>query len=139
MARPPDRAKRDRRTSFKVRAIHNPVSFGLNYRDLSRDGSLMRPERIYYVYILASGPSGTLYTGMTNNLARRVYEHREGLVAGFIRRYGVKRLVYFETFATATDAIRRENRIKKYPRAWKLNLIAQMNPEWRDLAETLNG
>jgi len=72
----------------------------------------MRPERIYYVYILASGPSGTLYTGMTNDLARRVWEHRESLVEGFTKRYGVKQLVYFETFATAPDAIHRENRIK---------------------------
>jgi len=122
-----------------MRAIHNPVSSGLNYCGLGRDSSPMRQERTYYVYILASGPSGTLYTGMTNDLARRVYEHREGLVEGFTKRYGVKRLVYFETFAIAADAIRRENRIKKYPRAWKLNLIAQMNSEWRDLAETLNG
>ena len=99
----------------------------------------MRAERIYYVYILASGPSGTLYTGMTNNLSRRIWEHREGLVEGFTKRYGVKRLVYFEMFATAADAIRRENRIKKYPRAWKLNLISQQNPDWLDLAETLNG
>jgi len=122
-----------------MQAIHNPVASGLNYRGLSRDSSPMPQERTYYIYILASGPSGTLYTGMTNNLARRVYEHREGLVEGFTKRYGVKRLVYFETFATAADAIGRENRIKKYSRAWKLNLIARMNPEWRDLAETLNG
>ena len=99
----------------------------------------MRRERTYYIYIMASGPSGTLYTGMTNDLARRVYEHREGLVEGFTKRYGVKRLVYYETFPTAFDAIQRENRIKKYPRAWKLNLIARVNPDWRDLAERLNG
>lgn len=99
----------------------------------------MRPERIYYVYIMASGISGTLYVGVTNNLARRACEHREGLIEGFTKKYGVKRLVYFETFATAADAIHREKRIKKYPRAWKLNLISRMNSEWRDLAETLNG
>ena len=87
---------------------------------------------------MASGPSGTLYTGMTNDLSRRVYEHREGLVAGFTKKYGVKRLVFFEVFATAADAIHREKRIKKYPRAWKLNLIAQQNSAWCDLAETLN-
>jgi putative endonuclease len=109
-----------------VRAIHNPVA------------EAMRQERGYYVYIMASGPSGTLYTGVTNDLSRRVYEHREGLVPGFTKRYGVKVLVYFETFPTAADAIRREKRIKKYPRAWKLNLIAQQNSAWRDLAETLN-
>jgi putative endonuclease len=87
---------------------------------------------------MASGPSGTLYTGMTNDLARRAGEHREGLVPGFTKSYGVKMLVYFEEFATAADAIHREKRIKKYPRAWKLNLVARMNPEWRDLAEMWN-
>ena len=99
----------------------------------------MRPERVYYIYILASGISGTPYIGMTNNLSRRVWEHREGLVEGFTKRYGVKRLVYYETFPTATSAIRRETRIKKYPRSWKLNLISRMNPDWHDLAEMLNG
>jgi putative endonuclease len=99
----------------------------------------MRRERIYYVYIMASGISGTLYVGVTNDLSRRAFEHREGLAEGFTRRYGVKRLVYFETFPTAVDAIHREKRIKKYPRAWKLNLISGQNPDWRDLAETLNG
>jgi putative endonuclease len=137
MARPPDRAKRDRRTSFKVRAIHNPVSFGLNYRDLSRDSSPMRPGRTYYVYILASEPNGTLYTGVTNNLSRRMFEHREGLVEGFTTKYSVKTLVYFETFPTAADAIHREKRIKKYPRAWKINLILSHNPSWQDLTAGL--
>jgi putative endonuclease len=98
----------------------------------------MRQERVYYVYIMASGPSGTLYTGMTNDLGRRVYEHRDGLVPRFTKNYGVKQLVYFEKFATAADAIHREKRIKKYPRAWELNLIARMNPDWRDLVETWN-
>jgi putative endonuclease len=105
---------------------------------MTRVQHVMWQERVYYVYIMASGPSGTLYTGMTNDLGRRVSEHREGLVAGFTAKYGVKRLAYFETFATAADAIHREKRIKKYPRAWKLNLIAGMNPDWRDLAETWN-
>ena len=98
----------------------------------------MRPERIYYVYILASEPNGTLYIGMTNNLSRRVFEHREGLVEGFTKTHNVKTLVYFEMFPTAADAIHREKRLKKYPRAWKINLILARNPGWRDLAETLN-
>jgi len=98
----------------------------------------MRSPRIYYVYILASGPNGTLYTGMTNDLSRRVHEHREGLVEGFTKKYGVKRLVLFEEFSTAADAIHREKLIKKYPRAWKINLILEKNPDWRDLAEALN-
>jgi putative endonuclease len=99
----------------------------------------MRPERIFTVYILASEPNGTLYTGMTNDLGRRIHEHREDLVEGFTKRYGVKRLVYFEQFPTAADAIHREKRIKKYPRAWKINLILEQNPDWRDLADGLNG
>ncbi len=97
----------------------------------------MRPERFYYVYILASAPNGTLYIGMTNDLSRRVWEHREGLIEGFTKTHGVKTLVYFETFPTAFDAIHRESRLKKYPRAWKINLILGHNPGWNDLAETL--
>ncbi len=99
----------------------------------------MRQARVYYIYILASGPDGTLYTGMTNNLSRRVFEHREGLLDGFTKKYGVKRLVYYEEFPTAADAIHREKRIKKYSRAWKINLILAQNPQWLDLAEGLNG
>jgi putative endonuclease len=98
----------------------------------------MPAARTYYVYILASGPNGTLYTGMTNNLNRRVFEHRESLIDGFSKRYAVKRLVHFEEFPTAADAIHREKRIKKHPRVWKINLILARNPDWRDLAETLN-
>jgi len=97
----------------------------------------MRPERVYYVYILASAPNGTLYVGMTNDLARRMYEHREGLIDGFTKTYGVKTLVHYELFPTAADAIRRETRLKKYSRAWKINLILSRNPGWDDLAGTL--
>ena len=98
----------------------------------------MRPERIYYVYLLASAPNGTLYIGITNDLSRRMSEHRQGLVEGFTRTYNVKTLVYFETFPTAADAIHREKRLKKYSRAWKINLILSRNPGWCDLTETLN-
>jgi len=97
----------------------------------------MRRQRRYYVYIMASGPHGTLYVGVTSDIGRRAYEHREGLIEGFTKKYGVKRLVYFEEFPTAIDAIRREKRIKKYFRAWKINLILAANPEWEDLAEKL--
>ena len=97
----------------------------------------MRPERIYCVYLLASAPNGTLYIGVTNDLARRMFEHRESLIEGFTKKYGVTHLVYFETFPTAADAIHREKRIKKYPRAWKINLILSRNPGWCDLTETL--
>jgi putative endonuclease len=120
-----------------VRAIHGHDSLAPSCA--APQQSRMREARQYYIYIMASGPNGTLYTGMTNDLSRRVYEHREKLVEGFTKRYGVKRLVYFEVFPTAPDAIRRETRIKKYSRAWKVNLIRAQNPAWRDLAETLNG
>jgi putative endonuclease len=93
--------------------------------------------KTYYVYILASKRNGTLYIGVTNDLARRVMEHREGLVPGFTKKYGVKTLVYYETFDDINAAIHRETRLKKYKREWKINLIQQHNVEWRDLTETL--
>ena len=92
-----------------------------------------------WVYILASGAGGTLYVGVTNNLVRRVYEHRNGLVPGFTKRYGVKRLVYFEEHATAPLAIQREKNIKHWPREWKIDLIVSMNPDWRDLYDEIAG
>jgi putative endonuclease len=92
-----------------------------------------RVDRTYWVYILASRPRGTLYVGMTNDLVRRVYLHREGLVPGFTKQYGVKLLVYYEQHATALAAIQREKNIKHWSRAWKVDLITSMNPEWYDL------
>ncbi|PZQ11579.1 MAG: excinuclease ABC subunit C [Ancylobacter novellus] len=86
-----------------------------------------------WVYILASGPGGTLYVGVTNDIVRRVFEHRSGAVAGFTKRYGVKDLVYFERHETITGAIQREKNIKHWPREWKIDLIVAMNPNWRDL------
>ncbi len=94
-------------------------------------------NRQYYVYILASKPNGTLYIGVTNNLARRVWEHKQGLVEGFTKRYGVHRLVYTETFERPSDAIARERRLKKSNRAWKIRLIESVNPGWNDLSATL--
>ena len=91
----------------------------------------------YWVYILASKPGGTLYTGVTNDLVRRAYEHREGLVRGFTQRYGVKTLVYFEQHDTAPGAIQREKNIKHWPREWKIDLIVGMNPVWRDLYDEI--
>ena len=85
----------------------------------------------FWVYILASRPRGTLYVGITNDLIRRVYEHRE--VEGFTKRYGVKMLVYYEQHATAIAATQREKNIKHWPRKWKIDLICSMNPDWRDL------
>ncbi len=92
----------------------------------------------FFVYILASRKNGTLYTGMTNDIARRAWEHRTGAVDGFTKRHSVKRLVYVEELATARDAIRREKTIKGWPRQWKINAIEQDNPEWFDLTRRLN-
>ena len=90
-------------------------------------------ERVYYVYILASRIGGTLYIGVTGNLVRRVYQHREKLMRGFTERYGVTRLVYFEQFGEIGQAIRREKQLKKWNRAWKVRLIEEKNPNWDDL------
>jgi putative endonuclease len=90
-----------------------------------------------WIYILTNRPNGTLYVGVTADLARRVYEHREGLVEGFTKRYGLKRLVYVERHDDIRDAIRREKNIKNWRRAWKVRLILANNPDWRDLYETL--
>ena len=82
----------------------------------------------YWVYILANKPGGTLYIGVTNNLVRRVYEHREGLADGFTKRYGIKTLVYFESLETIAAALQREKNIKHWSREWKIDLIAASNP-----------
>jgi putative endonuclease len=90
-------------------------------------------ERTYWVYILASRLGGTLYIGVTNDLVRRVYEHRMGLAEGFTKKYRVHRLVYFEPYGDVEEAIRREKRLKKWNRAWKIRLIEEHNPNWDDL------
>ena len=86
------------------------------------------------VYILASKPYGTLYIGVTSNLAGRVEAHRIGLVDGFTKEHAVSTLVYFEVHAGMYEAIQREKRLKKWNRAWKIRLIEEKNPEWRDLS-----
>ena len=91
------------------------------------------PDRSYYVYLMASRRNGTLYVGVTGDLPKRVYEHREGLIPGFTQRYGVKLLVWYEQSASVTAAIEREKQIKKWNRAWKLALIEHSNPNWMDL------
>jgi putative endonuclease len=88
----------------------------------------------YYVYIMTS-PSGTLYTGMTNNLQRRVYEHKNKLIDGFTKKYNVTRLVYYELYHDVRDAIAREKQIKSWRRSKKIALIKSLNPTWRDLYE----
>ena len=97
----------------------------------------MNKQRHYYVYILATKIGGTLYIGVTNDIARRYQEHRDGLVDGFTKRYNVKCLVYVEAYPTVLDAIAREKRLKKYPRQWKINLIMANNPRWDDVSEGL--
>ena len=91
-------------------------------------------EKRFWVYILASKPWGTLYVGVTSDLEARVYQHKNGLLEGFTKKYGVKSLVYFEEFGEAGFAIHREKRLKKWPRVWKINLIRTDNPDWNDLA-----
>ena len=95
------------------------------------------PSKQPAVYILASRERGTLYVGVTGWLKQRIHEHREGLVEGFTRKYGIKRLVWFELHADFPSAIQRETQLKKWKRAWKLELIEQGNPGWRDLWEDL--
>ena len=89
-----------------------------------------------HVYILASKRNGTLYIGVTNNLPARIYAHREGRGSTFTRKYGVKLLVWYETYDMVTDAIQRETSLKRWPRKWKLELIEKTNPEWDDLYES---
>ena len=93
----------------------------------------MGRERNYWVYIVASGLGGTLYIGVTNDLIRRVYEHKSKVAEGFTRKYDVDRLVYFEAFDDIENSIRREKRLKKWNRAWKIRLIEETNPNWADL------
>ncbi len=83
-----------------------------------------------WVYIMTNRPNGVLYTGVTSDIGRRAYEHREGLVPGFTKRYGLKRLVYMEFHERIADAIQRESNIKHWPRAWKARLILEANPGW---------
>lgn len=94
-------------------------------------------ERQYYVYILASKINGTLYTGVTSNLVQRIYQHKEGLIEGFTKKYKVHYLVYYEIHSNINEAIIREKRIKKWNRQWKINLIEQHNPKWLDLDKSL--
>ena len=95
--------------------------------------------RIPCVYILASKPNGTLYVGVTSDLPKRVWEHRQGIVNGFSKQYGVKTPVYYEVHENMESAILREKQIKAWKRDWKVRLIMQDNPEWLDLYERITG
>lgn len=98
---------------------------------------LFGPMKQPCVYLLASSSHGTFYTGVTSDLPRRLYEHRTGAADGFTKRYGIKRLVWFEQHETMEAAILREKQIKRWARAWKYELVNSVNPTWRDFAEDL--
>ena len=95
-------------------------------------------QKVYHAYIMASRRNGTLYTGVTGSLMRRVWEHKNNIHQGFTSIYDVHMLVWYEAFDYVHDAIQREKNIKKWPRQWKLNLIEETNPDWRDLYDELN-
>ena len=102
-----------------------------------RGSSLCILMKNYYVYFLASKRNGTLYIGVTNDLIRRIYEHKNSLVDGFTKKYNVKTLVYYEATEDVNSAIAREKSLKKYSRKAKLDLIEQGNPQWKDLSTDL--
>jgi putative endonuclease len=114
--------------------IANRISLLRHSRESGNPGP-MRNSFSPTVYILASRRNGTIYTGVTSDPTGRIYRHRSGMIDGFTRQYEVKLLVWFELHATMEGAILREKRIKKWNRAWKLELIERSNPDWRDLAE----
>ena len=90
-------------------------------------------EKRFYVYILASKRNGTLYLGITSDIVKRTWQHKNDVVEGFTKKYGLKKLVYYEIYEDAESAIKREKQLRKWRRAWKLEWIEKKNPEWRDL------
>ena len=92
----------------------------------------------FFVYIVASQRNGTIYIGMTDDLARRIFEHKTKALPGFTARYGCDKLVWYEQFSSRDEAFLRERRLKEWRRSWKLMLIEEHNPTWADLCETLN-
>ena len=93
----------------------------------------------FYIYILASKRNGTLYIGVTSNLIKRIWEHKNGVVDGFTKKYSVKLLVYYEQHYNAESAIKREKRLKDWKRKWKIDLIEKFNPKWNDLYQSILG
>jgi putative endonuclease len=106
---------------------------GPGQRPSRNDEGRCKPIMPFYVYLLASRRHGTLYLGVTNDLLRRLQQHRNKVIPGFTAKYGVDRLVWFETYDDPTVAITREKALKKWRRDWKIRLIEEQNPEWRDL------
>ena len=94
-------------------------------------------EKQYYVYILTKARNSTFYVGITSDLPKRIWEHKNEIADGFTKKYGIKTLVYYEVFDDPENAIRREKRLKKWNRAWKMRLIEEMNPDWRDLYDDI--
>ena len=94
-------------------------------------------KKYYYVYILAKARNSTFYVGMTSDLKKRVWEHKKEVVDGYTRKYGVKSLVYYEIFDDPENAIRREKRLKRWNRTQKMRAIEEMNPDWKDLYDTI--
>ncbi len=92
---------------------------------------------MYYIYILASARNGTLYIGVTNDIVRRVWEHKNNLVEGFTKKYRIHTLVYYESVENSISAITREKQLKKWNRYWKIKLIEENNPEWKDLYDEI--
>ena len=96
----------------------------------------MKPQGSY-VYIITNKRNGTLYIGVTANLQRRIWEHKEGIAKGFSKKYGLKMLAWYEVYDDINEAIKRETQMKKWERRWKLRVIEEMNPDWQDLYNTL--
>ena len=94
-------------------------------------------KKQFYVYIMARGRNSTFYVGITSDLPKRVWEHKNKAADGFTKKYDIAHLVYYETYDDAENAIRREKRLKKWNRTWKMRVIEEMNPEWNDLYETI--
>ncbi|MGB4107127.1 MAG: GIY-YIG nuclease family protein [Alphaproteobacteria bacterium] len=94
-------------------------------------------EKQYYVYILAKARNSTFYVGMTSDLAKRIWEHKIETADGFTKKYNIKNLVYFETFNDPENAIKREKRLKKWNRTWKMRLVEEKNPDWKDLYDEI--
>lgn len=99
----------------------------------------MSTQKDFYVYMMASKKNGTIYKGITSNLQKRIWEHREGVTKGFTKQYGVKKLVWYEHCETWDNAVAWEKRLRRYKRQWKINLIEEQNPEWHDLWNEING
>jgi putative endonuclease len=100
-------------------------------------GAKRMTEKLFYVYILTNKQYGTLYIGMTENLPKRIWEHKNEVVEGYTKKYQTKTLVYFEVLNDFEEALKREKKLKKWPRQWKLNIINEANKDWKDLYEAI--